>query len=203
MTKGNYIVFEGGEGCGKSTQSFYLNKYLFEKGIPCKRVHEPGYTPLASEIREKLLNFKDEIDPLTELFLFEAGRSDLFKKEIIPSLEQEKTIVSDRSGYSTIAYQGYGGKMDLDWIKKLNRLATRGIKPDLTFIIDIDPKRGLMKEISSNRFAQKGLEYHQRVREGFLEIAKENSDCVIIPYIEGIEKMQGIIRDITKKRLNL
>lgn len=93
--------------------------------------------------------------------------------------------------------------MDLDCIKKLNRLATRGIKPDLTFIIDIDPKRGLMKEISSNRFAQKGLEYHQRVREGFIEIAKENSDCVIVPYIEGIEKMQGIIRDITQKRLGL
>lgn len=203
MTKGNYIVFEGGEGCGKSTQSFYLNKYLFEKGIPCKMIHEPGYTSLASDIREKLLNYKDEIDPLTEMFLFEAGRSDLFKKEIIPSLEQGKTIVSDRSGYSTLAYQGYGGEIDLEWIKKLNRLATRGIKPNLTFIIDIDPKRGLMKEVYSNRFAQKGLEYHQRVREGFIDIAKENSDCVIVPYIEGIEKMQGIIRDITQKRLGL
>ena len=201
--RGKYIVFEGGEGCGKTTQSFSLKKYLLEKGINCKKVHEPGYTPLATEIREKLLNYKEEIDPLTEIFLFEAGRADLFQKEIIPSLNKGQTIISDRSGYSTLAYQGYGGERDLNLIKKLNHIATRGIKPDLTFIIDINPERGLKKEVSSNRFAEKGLEYHQRVRQGFLDIAKENDDCVVVPYIEGIEKMQSIIRDIMQKRLNL
>jgi len=201
--KGFYIVFEGGEGCGKTTQSQLFQNYLITKGIDSKRVYEPGYTLLAKDMRRMLLQYKLDIDPLTEIFLFEAGRADLFNKEIIPSLKKGQTIISDRSAYSTLAYQGYGGGKDIDLIKKLNYAATRGIKPDLAFIVDINPKEGLKKETSSDRFAKKGLEYHQRVRLGFLEIAKENKNCAVIPYTEGIEKMQERIRDIAQKRLGL
>lgn len=201
--RGHYVVFEGCEGCGKTTQISLLEKYLLEKGIDCKSVNEPGGTPLGRKIRIILLDYRRKLSPLTQLLLFEVARLSLHNQEIIPSLKKGQTIISDRSKYSSLAYQGYGGNMNLTLIKTLNYIATRGTKPDLTYILDIDSSVGLKREKVFTSFSNEDLEYHQRVRQGFLEIAKENSDCVIIPYVDGVEKMQDRIRAVVDKRLNL
>jgi len=204
--RGYYIVFEGGEGCGKTTQVHLLKDYLKAEGIECERVAEPGGTGLGVKIRKKLLEGKIaglKIDPFSQLILFETARFNLTQKVIIPSLKGRITILSDRSKYSSLAYQGYGAGMNLSLIRTLNHIATRGLKPDLTCILDIDPSLGLKKEIDSTSFSQEELEYHLRVRQGFLEIAKTNSECVVVPYEDGAEKMQEKIRKIVDERLNL
>ncbi|MFH1365572.1 MAG: dTMP kinase [archaeon] len=203
MKRGNYIAFDGCEGCGKTTQISLLEKYFLEKNIPYKLVREPGHTELGRTIRGLLLDFKEDIDPLTEMFLFEANRSDLFHRELIPALRNGQTVISDRSGYSTIAYQGFGGERDLELIKAMNRIATRGVRPDLTLILDILPEVGLNRKGKHDRFEEKDPEYHRRVREGYLWVAKNNPECVVVPYLEGVDKMQTILREIVGKKLDL
>lgn len=204
MERGKYIVIEGGEGCGKTTQTRDLWSYLLTQNIHCVNLREPGSVEVAEKIREILLNDKHDIDPITELFLFEAARTEFFKDALIPHLEGGVWIVSDRSGYSTEAYQGYAGGLDLGLIRELNKRATFGIEPDLTFIIDVPSSKGLEKEVSKDRFAKKGPEYHARVNQGYLEIAKRDSNIVLIPYLEGdAGGMQAEIRNYVNERLNL
>lgn len=205
MSRGSYIVIEGGEGCGKTTQAELLHNYLKEKNIACYLGREPGGIKAAEEMRKILKHNKEDISPIGELFGFEFARTEFFDKIIIPKLDTGINVISDRSGYSTIAYQGYGGGIDLDCIKLMNNISMKGIKPDITFIIDIDPGLGLEKEVVKDRFSEKGLEYHKRVRQGFLDIAKPNSKrCVIIQYQEGNpDKMQNEIRQHIKTRLKI
>ncbi len=202
--RGKYIVFEGCEGCGKTTQISLFSEHLKRRGIDYQSVAEPGGTDLGREIRTQLLNYERyAASAITKILLFSAARSDLFEKKIIPGLEEGQVIVSDRSYYSTIAYQGAGEGFDIKWIMEMNRTATRGIRPDLTFILDIDPRIGLKKETVSTSFSKEELEYHLRVRQGFLEIVRENPECVVVPYVDGIERMQKSIRKIAHKRLGL
>lgn len=208
MKKGKYLVFEGGEGCGKSTQAQILHDYLTKRKIDCILTREPGGTPLGEEIRTILLHPDLKKYPKTNLFLFEAARIQIFEEVIIPSLEKGTTIITDRSGYSTLAYQGHGQGVDLDLIRKLNEIATRGIKPDLMFILDIDPIKGL-ERLTTTEFGKRdameseGLAFHTRVNQGFLRIAKENPDiAIVIPYREGdITSMQEEIRRYVKDKL--
>jgi len=167
METGKYILFEGGEGCGKSTQAKLLKNYFDRKGINCVLGREPGGIGVAENIRKILLDKKNNISEITELFLFEAARTEFFSQFVKPNLKMGINLIADRSGYSTEAYQGWAGGIDLGLIKMLNDRATFGIKPDLTFIIDIDPEKGLGKEKNPDRFASKGIEYHVKVREGF------------------------------------
>lgn len=208
MQRGRYIVLEGGEGCGKSAQSQLLYDYLTKKKVDCILTREPGGTTVGEEIRSILLHpdLKKHLD--TSLFLFEAARKQIFEDLIIPSLERGATVITDRSGYSTLAYQGYGQGVDLDLIRKLNEVATRGIKPDLMFILDIDPTIGLEK-LTTKEFRKKdfmesqGPKFHARVNAGFLEIARDNPNIsVVIPYREGdIKGMQKEIRKYVEERL--
>ncbi len=154
---------------------------------------EPGGIKVAEKIRAILLDKQDNLDPLTELYLFEAARTEFFKNLVIPTLEKGESIILDRSGYSSEAYQGYAGGISLELIQKLNYESTFWIKPDLVVLIDIPAKKGLEKEVDKDRFGNKGLSFHKKVNKGYLEIAKANPGLfLIIPYIEnGLEQMKS------------
>ena len=170
--KGKYIILESGEGAGKSTHAKLLVKFLNSLNFPAVYSREPGSTPEAEQIREVLKSKKNKLEALTELFLFEAARTEFFAKEVLKNRTKGITTVADRSGFSSEAYQGYAGGVDLDLIRKLNFRATAGIHPDLFFLIDIDARKGLSKEQNPDRFAAKGLGYHKKVNQGYREIAK-------------------------------
>lgn len=205
MEKGKYILIEGGEGCGKSTQAERLYDYFIKIKLRVIKSREPGGIKEAEEIRKILLDPENHLSPLGEVFLFEAAREIFFREVVIPNLERGVHVISDRSGFSTEAYQGYGGGFDLEEIRRLNKLATGGVRPDLAFIINIDSNKGLERELKPDRFANKGPEYHTRVNSGYLEIAQRESDiCVAIPYIEnGAEEMHKQIVEQIRKRLRL
>lgn len=205
MHRGYYIVLEGGEGCGKSSQAKLLAEFLNQKKVPAFYMREPGSTHEAEKIRGILLDAGNNLHPLTELFLFEAARTEFFSKKVIRELENGVSIVSDRSFYSSEAYQGYAGGVDLDFIRQANMQATFGVNPDLAIFIDISAEKGLSKEVQADRFAAKGLEYHKRVNAGFLTIARSLGDrAYILPHREGdVEGMQDEIQRITKEKLRL
>lgn len=205
MQRGKYIVIEGGEGSGKSTQAKLLHESFVRSNIQCILAREPGGILESEKIRGILLDKENTLSPITELFLFEAARAEFFKKLVIPSLEEGKSVISDRSGYSSLAYQGYAGGLDLSLIEILNKQATFGIKPDLAFIIDIHAEKGLSKELQADRFAAKGLEYHTKVNQGFRDIAlRYDNNTVLVPYIENqIEETHQRIRDFVKYRLGI
>ncbi len=204
MKKGFYIMLEGGEGCGKDYQVDLIETRL-RKNYEVIITREPGGTFEAEQIREILLANKNKLSPITELFLYEAARRDLNEKVIMPKLEKGGIILSKRGFPSTYAYQGFGGGLDLKIIERENNLAMRNCFPDLICIIDIDPVIGLQKEVNPDRFAAKELEYHKKVREGYLDFARKYSDIsVIIPYQEGNpQKMQEEIIEHIKKKLNI
>lgn len=198
-------MLEGGEGCGKDYQADLLIPYIQSKNLEYVLTKEPGGTPEAEQIRKILLNKENNLSPITELFLYEAARRDLNEKVILPSLKEGKIIISKRGFPSTHAYQGYAGDVDLKIVESQNNLAMQGCMPDIIFIIDISPEIGLKKEINPDRFAAKGLEYHQKVREGYLDFAKKYSNIsIIIPYQENKpEVMQEEIRQHLKNRLRI
>ena len=170
---GLFIAFEGGEGCGKSTQAKILLRKLHQQNIPAILVHEPGGTALGNEIR-KLLKRKQgyPIAPEAELFLFGASRAQLVSELIRPALEEEKVVICDRFADSTIVYQGYGRELNLSIVATINNLATQNLGPDLTILLDIPPGQGLArKQGPRDRFESEELAFHCRVREGYLKIA--------------------------------
>ncbi len=174
--KGMLITLEGMDGCGKTTQSRKLRDYLVGKGYSVELLREPGGEVIAERIREVLLDCRNSgMTPLTELFLYNASRSQLLQRIIIPSLKRGKVVICDRFYDSTLAYQGYGRNLDKKVIECLNRIATGGIKPDLTILIDLSvavaldrkAKQGRLKD----RLERENLAFHKRVKEGYLEIA--------------------------------
>ena len=150
MKREFYIMIEGGEGCGKDYQADLLVPWFKEKNLDVILTREPGGTPEAEQIRDVLLKEGNKLSPLTELFLYEAARRDLNEKVITPSLEKGKIIISKRGFPSTYTYQGFGGELDSEIIKRENELAMNGITLDILFIIDIDSKLGLKKEVKPN-----------------------------------------------------
>lgn len=208
--KGVFITFEGGEGCGKSTQCKLLEDYLKYEGYKVFSSREPGGDFLGEKIRDmvKSPEYAGQIDELSELFLFLASRAQYVKKIIIPKLNEGYIVISDRFSDSTMAYQGYGRGLNVGLIGHANGLISKGTKPDLTFLIDISAERGLSKMRKAeygkaDRIEAETLEFHKRVNEGFREIAKkEPSRIKLIPYIEnGINEMQSAIREHVKKVL--
>ncbi|MDP3987338.1 MAG: dTMP kinase [Nanoarchaeota archaeon] len=208
MSRGKYILFEGGEGCGKSYQSRETLTYLQKKGIPCVTTREPGGTPGAEQVRRLILDPTEHFGMRAKLFLFEAARAEIYEKVIIPALEAGTSVVADRSGYSTIAYQGYGEGLDLGLIKRANEVATMGLRPDLLFILNVSPEVGLGRS-TKNEFGKPdsiealGLKFHRRVHRGYMEIARENSDIAIVvqDIPNGQEKMQEEIRTHLRNRI--
>lgn len=170
-----FITFEGGEGCGKSTQSRLLYGRIKKQGIPVLLIHEPGITTLGKKITKLLKWSKDiKISPLAELLLFNVSRAQLVTEVIKPNLEKDILLICDRYADSTTAYQGYGRGLDLATVKTANKIGTQGVVPDLTILLDIPAEVGFKrnKDKAPDRFEKESLEFHRRVREGFLKLAK-------------------------------
>ena len=174
-----FITFEGGEGCGKSTQAKALWRRLSRLGISSQLTREPGDTALGNQLR-RLLKRKsaDTISPEAELFLFAACRIQLVSQLIRPSLQQGKVVICDRFADSTTAYQGYGRGIDLATVKAINDLATQHTRPDLTVLLDIPPTKGLGRKQASmkDRFETEEIAFHHRVRDGYLKLAAEEPE---------------------------
>ncbi len=173
---GLFIVFEGGEGSGKSTQAALLWRRLKKAGVNAELTYEPGGTQLGKKIRPALLGNHQRLSPMAELFLFAASRAQLVSEVIRPSLSAGKIVICDRFTDSTVAYQGYGQGIDVKTIDKINRLATLGLKPDLTILLDMSPEIGLRRRPnrSLDRFEREELEFHRCVREGYQSLAAKH-----------------------------
>ncbi|MEE8471401.1 MAG: dTMP kinase [Dehalococcoidia bacterium] len=166
-----FIVFEGGEGSGKSTQADVLRRKLLRRGFSVVLTREPGGTPLGNKLR-RWIKWSGGITTQTELLFLLAARSQLVTEVLRPALEKGSVVVCDRYAYSTVAYQGYGRGMDLDVIRKLNDFVTEGLQPDLVVFLDVDPEDGLgRKSGERDRFERQEPGFHLRVREGYLKMA--------------------------------
>lgn len=205
-----FITFEGVEGSGKTTQIQRLKRYLTRKGIDCKVTREPGGSPISEKIRKILLNpAHREMVSLSELLLYEAARAQHVKEVIEPLLKKGITVLCDRFSDATVAYQGYGRNLDLGLVERFNRLSSQGINPDITFLLDCPSGTGLKRAVSRNRiqrreseerFEREKIQFHHRVRRGYLSIAeKEPHRVKVIDTREGEEKTFEKIRQIVDK----
>lgn len=215
--RGVFITLEGGEGTGKSTQLKLLQQALSASGIDLITTREPGGTEQAEKIRNLLLQRDSgSFDPLTEALLLFAARREHIVNKILPALEKGQWVVSDRFADSSRAFQGYGMGLSLDVIEQLYTLVAGEFQPDLTFIFDIDPEAGLKRsmkhlaatsnktEATEDRYERMGLPFHQRLRRGFLEIAKQNPDrCVIIDATQDIAAIHAQLLKVVEKRFGV
>jgi dTMP kinase len=179
--KGFFITFEGIDGSGKTTQLLMTEKYLRQHGLDVLVLREPGSTSLAEKIRKILLDKRNSIPPQSELSLYLAARADLVQKVIAPALKSGKIVLCDRFYDSTTAYQGYGRKLDIALIKKLNHLTVGATIPDITFIIDVDFETSLQRrKKESDRLESESKKFFESVRRGFLAIGREEKKRVCI-----------------------
>ena len=178
QNRGTFITLEGPEGAGKTTQLKLLGKWLEEQSIQHVITRDPGGTALGKPIRRILLNSESPVHPVTELLLYEADRAQNVSEIIVPNLEQGKVVFCDRYIHSTIAYQGYGRGIERSLIDLLNGIATQGLRPKVTILFDIESSAGLARLHPSghDRLEREALEFHQKVRNGYLELAKADPD---------------------------
>jgi dTMP kinase len=192
-----FITFEGGEGCGKSTQARMLYRRLLKSAVPVVLTWEPGGTPLGKRLGRWLKWSDDqEITPPTELFLFNAARAESVAKIIMPNLEAGKVVISDRFSDSTTVYQGYGRELDLEMVSYINNTATGGLKPSLTILLDSPVATGLTRKKGrdQDRFEREELSFHQRVRDGYLKLAaSEPERWLVVDATQSKKKIAGII----------
>ena len=173
-----FITLEGPEGSGKTSHIPYLVEYLREKGYIVFPTREPGGTTISEQIRDILHDLKNaEMHPRTETLLYQAARAQIVEQVIKPRLNAGEIVISDRYYDSTIAYQGYGHQQDLEQVRALVKYATGGLTPDLTILLDLDIEVGLKRKIQNeaewNRMDAYTVEFHQRVRKGYLEMVKQ------------------------------
>ncbi|MBW2986224.1 dTMP kinase [Candidatus Woesearchaeota archaeon] len=207
--KGKLISFESGDGGGKTTQVNLLEEYLKSRGFQVMVTREPGGIPLAEQLRTEVMHPDNEHTPEGELLLYSMARYLHTLYKIKPALEKGLIVITDRYYDSTTAYQGYGGNIDLDFVKRIHRAAVGDIIPNLTVYIDVNPEVGLSK-ITTGEFGRpdrqeaKGMDFHERLRQGYLEIAREEPERIkVIQYKEGdIESMQKEIRTYVDKIIN-
>ena len=196
--KGKFITFEGSEGSGKSTQIELAQQYLESRGRDVLFVREPGGVKISEAIRKILLDpkIKDMSDEC-ETLLYMAARAQLVEEVIIPALNNGKVIVCDRFLDSTVAYQGYGSGVDIEIIKNIGKFVTQGYEPDLTFLFDLDVNKGFARiNRPKDRIEQRSIDYHNRVRKGYLEIANNEPDRVkLIDACKSKDEIQSIIAE--------
>jgi len=192
-----FITFEGGEGSGKSIQAKALFKKLTEKNIPAVLTQEPGGTSLGKDIASKLKwSEHKHISPVAELMLFSASRAQLVEEVIAPALKNGKVVICDRFYDSTTAYQGYGRGINLKTIAVINQTAARGIKPDVTFFLNIPPEHGFSRKNKGDfdRFEKEAFNFHQRVLDGYLKLAaREPERWLVIDATKGKDEISQII----------
>lgn len=199
INRGFFITFEGPEGTGKSTHSARICKDLTNDGHSVLYTAEPGGSLLGEAIRKILLDKHSiALSNLAELLLFEADRAQHMEEIIVPALSDGKIVVCDRFNTATFAYQGYGLGMDMELIKKIDISATKGIDPDITILMDVDVETGLAragKLRTFDRMEKRGLEFHRRVRAGYLDIADKDPERVkVIKVIGDLEETYKIVR---------
>lgn len=217
-----FISFEGGDGSGKTTQLKLLESYLASKGMACCCTREPGGTTLGRMLRKVLLEVdQKEISSPTELFLYLADRAQHVQEVISPALERGTIVLCDRFSDSTLAYQGFGRGIELDLLRRLNRLASCGLIPDLTFLLDCPVDVGLWRirkqvtatlrsgasakaerPLGQDRFEREEVEFHERVRRGFLDLARAEPDrfCVV-DALGSIEQVHNQIRKLVDAKM--
>ncbi len=197
MNKGILITFEGIDGSGKTTQINELIHRLDQRNIEYQLFREPGGTRIGEKIRDILLD-KDHSNmlPITELLLYSASRYQLTMRSIIPALNAGKVVICDRFYDSTTAYQGYGRGIDIEFIKRLNAVATKSLIPDKTFILDVSLEERLQRlgEKNLDRLEQEAIAFHKKVREGFIAMAQEEPERMIL--IDGNRPSGEISKDI-------
>ncbi len=184
MSKGLFIVFEGVDGSGKSTQLDLLNKYLCARQVPTYTTREPGGTPVGEKIRELLLDPGfSEIQGRTEALLYAAARAQLVAQVIRPKLEQGTVVLCDRYIDSSLAYQGYGREMDIEFLKEINQLGTGGLVPHITILLILPPEEGLARSRrvrSADRLENEAMDFHRRVWAGYLELARRKAGNYVV-----------------------
>ena len=188
-----FIVFEGGDGSGKSTQVDALLRRLKRRKIKVLRTREPGGTPLGQALRH-LLKQGDSMLPISELMLFEAARAQLVDKVIRPFLKDGGVVIADRITSSTKAYQGYGRGLDLEIIERLNREATGGLEPDLTVLLDLPVETALARKSGTDNFDGAPVDFHRKIRLGYWALAAADSDRWLV--LDGQRTAEALSRDI-------
>lgn len=210
MARGRFITLEGGEGAGKSTQAKRLADYLGTLGLDVVVTREPGGTPLAERIRAALLDpALPSHSQLAEALMFNAARADHLDSLIRPALDRGRWVICDRFYDSTRVYQGLVGGIDATVLDKLDEVVLAGTLPDLTVVIDLDPVVGLARvasrrsgEVAADRYEARGSAYHERLRQGFLDIARrEPQRCVVVAGFQSVDALATEIRGHVSARL--
>lgn len=197
MKKGIFITLEGAEGSGKSTQARRLLAYFRRKKIPVLFIREPGGVKISEAIRRLLLDVKNsEMTKVCETLLYMAARSQLVEEKILPALKKGKVVLSDRFLDSTLVYQGYGHGVDMDFIRRMGYIVTQGLTPDLTLVFDLPAEKGLSRTGKvKDRIELRSLNYHQRVRQGYLKLARREPKRIkVIRVNKGKKEIQDIVR---------
>ena len=205
-----FVSFEGPEGCGKTTQICLLAEWLPSQGHDVLATREPGGTRIGDQIRQILLDpAHTEMCPAAEILLFSAARAQIVHQAILPHLQRGGIVLCDRFADSTFAYQGYGQGLDLAALRQITRFATGGLEPDATFYLDISAAEGLKRKaggdiVEWNRMERKQLEYHLRVRNGYLELAQRDPErWIVLDAGEDVDTLQERIRAEILSRLRL
>ena len=207
-----FIVFEGVEGCGKSYQSKKLFRFLKKKKIPSILTREPGGTKSAEMIRNLILkdyfnkSSKDKFDKYTDTLLYLAARNEHIKNKILPSLKKKMVVICDRFIDSTLAYQVYGKKINLNFVNNIHKLILNGIKPNLTFILKVSSKsskKRLIKRKTKNRYDNFTQSFYSNVQKSFIKIAKGKKNYFILDSSKNDNSLEKKIFNITSKYLNI
>jgi dTMP kinase len=192
--RGRFITFEGPEGSGKSTQLRMLGERLRASGLDVLETQEPGGTPIGIQIRQVLLDAQNrELCPTAELLLMFASRAQNVDQLILPALSAGRTVLSDRFTDSTLVYQGVGRGLGADVVYELDRIACRGLVPDLTLMIDIDAETGLARA-RQTRMEEQGVGFHRRVREAYRQLAADEPARVKL--IDGSQKVEVVAEQV-------
>lgn len=212
--KGTFITFEGIEGSGKSTQIALFADYLTARGVRHVLTREPGGTPIGDQIRKILLDPANRaLDPAAELLLYASSRAQHLREIILPALAGGANVLCDRFSDATLAYQGYGRGLDIEMIRALDRIVTKGMRPDLTLLFDIEAASGVARARGRNnsrgleaeaRFENEELAFHERVRQGYLAlVAQEPERIQVVDASPSPEAIQAKVRKIVDERLRV
>jgi len=200
---GAFITFEGIDGCGKSTQLRLLASELRVRGLDIVTTREPGGTTLGKRLRAALLDVEEQVDPLAELLVFAADRAQHVRAVLLPTLAGDRVVLSDRYADATVAYQGYGRGFKPDLIKEIVQLATDGLRPDLTLLFDLSVAESAVRtrrrvaSKDSDRLDSENAEFHTRVRNAYLEMAKaEPARFRVIDARGSVQETQAAVMEV-------
>lgn len=194
---GVFVCFEGGEGAGKSTQAKALHEWLVADGYPVLLTFEPGDTQVGREVRRIVLDPETgDLSDRTEVLLYAADKAEHVDTVVLPALAEGQVVVTDRYVDSALAYQGAGRDQDLEEIERLNRWATRDLRPHLTVVLDLEPTAGLSRFEGRDRIEAESFDFHQRVRSAFLRMAHEDPDhYLVLDARRPVEELTSAIRE--------